>query len=137
MKPKNSPMRIRQNHHVLAVHSFAKTDAFFVDLLGFEVVHEDGGDWRFYRRDETLVMAGTCLEDPLPRATGSHSYFAYFEVDDVDSWFRTVELRIEGTGAILRKALRDEPWGQREFALESAEGHRVMIGQAIRPHSSE
>jgi len=27
-----------------------------------------------------------------------------------------------------REALRDEPWGMREFGLRTADGHRLMIG---------
>lgn len=124
-------MNIHQNHIVLAVHDLSKTDAFWVDLLGFEVSFDDGGDWRFYRRDQVLVMCGTCPDDPLPRDIGSHSYVAYFEVDDVDAWSERVEKRLDSTGATLVKPLRDEPWGQREFGLQSAEGHRVMIGQSL------
>jgi hypothetical protein len=27
------------------------------------------------------------------------------------------------------KAIKDEPWGMREFGLRTVDGHRIMVGQ--------
>ena len=117
---------IRAAHHVVAVHDFDKTDAFYRDILGFERSWSDG-NWTFYRSGAGMVMAGLCPDDLPPADLGSHSYVGYFEVDDVDAMYE----RVQATGGDVTKTLRDEPWGQREFGVRSPEGHRWMIGQSI------
>ena len=119
-------MTITSSHHVLAVHDWGATDAFYRDVLGFERTWGDG-NWTFYRLGAAMVMAGLCPDDLPPAQLGSHSYVGYFEVEDVDA-FHT---RVVERGGEITKSLRDEPWGQREFGVRSPEGHRWMIGQRI------
>ena len=52
---------------------------------------------------------------------------AYWEVDAIDDYYAT----LCANGAKIVKPLRDEPWGMREFALQTVDGHRVMVGAAI------
>jgi len=58
---------------------------------------------------------------------GDHSYFGYLVVDDAQSYFEEGKAK----GAEILKAIRDEPWGMREFALRTVDGHRLMIGQDL------
>ena len=58
---------------------------------------------------------------------GAHSYFAYLVVDDVDAYDAGVR---DADGEILED-LRTEPWGMREFAARTVEGHRIMIGSDV------
>ena len=51
---------------------------------------------------------------------GDHSYLAYIEVDNVDA----VYARAVNAGAEVMKPPTDEPWGRRELALRSPDGHR-------------
>jgi uncharacterized glyoxalase superfamily protein PhnB len=113
-------------HHVLAVHDFERTDAFYRDVLGFERFWGDG-NWTFYRLGAALIMAGLCPDDLPPARLGSHSYIGYFEVDDVDAMYA----RIVERGGDITKEIHSEPWGQREFGVRSPEGHRWMFGQTI------
>ncbi len=48
-----------------------------------------------------------------------------FTVEDVDA-FHARALR---HGADVVKPPTDEPWGRREMALRSPDGHRFMLGQ--------
>ena len=121
-------MKIIQAHHVIAVQDWAKTDAFYRDVLGFEKVWDDGGNWAFYRSGAALIMAGLCLDDLPPADLGSHSYVGYFEVEGVDGFHQKVVER----GGEITKPLRGEPWGQREFGVRSPEGHRWMFGEQIQ-----
>ena len=43
--------------------------------------------------------------------------------------------RVQAAGATLRKELRDEPWGMREFAVETGDGHRIMFGSPRAQHA--
>jgi uncharacterized glyoxalase superfamily protein PhnB len=73
-------------------------------------------------------MLGRCPDAMLASDLGDHSYVAYLRVDDVQAFHnRAVE-----AGAEITKPLTDEPWGMREFALRSVDGHRFTLGQNIR-----
>lgn len=119
-------MKILRNHHVLAVHDARATARYFVDALGFGIVHEDPG-WVFVQRDHCMIMLGECRGDVSPSELGSHSYFGYLLVDDVDAY----HAELEGRGVRPLDGVRDKPWGLREFALRTPEGHRLTVGQVI------
>ena len=69
-------------------------------------------------------MLGLC-PDVVPAAEiGDHSYVAYLRVDDVDSF----HARAVDADAEILKPPTDEPWGMREMALRSPDGHRYMLG---------
>jgi uncharacterized glyoxalase superfamily protein PhnB len=51
----------------------------------------------------------------------------YFEVDDVTGLHTDLVAR----GAQMVKALRTEPWGMREFGIETIDGHRLMLGEDV------
>jgi uncharacterized glyoxalase superfamily protein PhnB len=74
-----------------------------------------------------MIMAGEEKDALHPTELGDHNYFAYMVVDDIRSYYDEVTR----AGANIRKHLRDEPWGVREFALQTVDGHRIMFGQAI------
>ena len=113
--------------YVIAVPDLERSAHYYREVLGFEV-HEVGDPgWRFFVRDRCCVMAGEC-PDAVPAAElGDHSYFAYWEVDDIERWHADLETR----GAVFIKPLRDESWGMREFGIRTVDGHRIMFGGPI------
>ena len=68
-------------------------------------------------------MAGWCPDVIPPSEIGDHSYFAYLQVNEIDSFYASVH----ASGAQVCKSIRDEPWGMREFGLVTADGHRIMF----------
>lgn len=118
---------ILKNHYVLAVPDSARSARFFVDVLGFEAMPVDDDGWRFVRKDNLIVMLGSCPNAIPPDQLGDHSYFAYLVVDDVDDYFE----QIRAAGAETANEPTDEPWGMRQFGLATPDGHRIMIGQTI------
>ena len=117
---------ILQNHYVLAVPDARASARFYVDALGFRVVAEPDG-WVFVSKDQCLIMLGSCPDDLPPGELGCHSYFGYLVVDDVDRCY--AELAEKGVTPLGK--LADEPWGMREFALRTPDGHRIKIGQVL------
>ena len=112
---------------VIAVPELEASAAFYRDVLGFEV-HEFGDPgWRLYARGECEIMAGECPDAIPPAELGDHAYFAYLVVDDAAGYHADVA----AAGAEILKPLRDEPWGMREFAVRTVDGHRIMIGQEL------
>ena len=117
---------ILQNHHVLAVHDVRRSARFYVETLGFKIVREPPG-WIFVARDNCLIMLGECPDDMDPHDLGCHSYFAYFRVADADVYYRDLQAK----KADLLSKIEDKPWGMREFALRTVDGHRITIGHSI------
>ena len=115
---------IKETRYVIAVSDLAESANFYRDVLGF-TVHEVGDPgWRFFVKDGFCVMAGECPDAIPPRDMGDHSYFAYIVVDDIDDYFEAIKAK----GAEILKEIRDEPWGMREFAIRTSDGHRIMFG---------
>ena len=112
---------------VLAVLDLPKTSDYFETALGFHLEWEDGTNWRTLSRDGVRVMLGHCPDAVPPAAIGDHSYFGYWLIDDVDA----LHVEISQRGAIILQPPTDRPWGRREMALATPDGHRIMIGQQI------
>jgi len=115
------------SHPVLAVHDLEGEAAWYTEVLGCENMEVDAGNWIFCAAGGVEFRLGRCLDAPLASEIGDHSYVAYLVVDDVDAFFE----RAKRAGAAVRKEPTDEPWGMREMAVASPEGHRFMVGQDI------
>jgi uncharacterized glyoxalase superfamily protein PhnB len=114
---------IKRCMYVLAVPDLARSSAFYRDVLGFNI-HSMAPGWLSYVKDSCHIMAGECADAIPPRDLGDHSYFGYLVVDQVDGYYQ----RMIACSVEIVKALRDEPWGMREFGLRTVDGHRLMIG---------
>jgi uncharacterized glyoxalase superfamily protein PhnB len=112
---------------VIAVPDLAASAAYYEEVLGFAIRGIGDPGWRIYAKDACTIMAGHCPDALPPAELGDHAYFAYVEVEGIDGYFEAVRAK----GARIRKSLRDEPWGMREFAVQTIDGHRIMFGQAI------
>ena len=119
-------MAILQNHYVLAVRNVHDSATFYVDKLGFRVSAEPPG-WIFVSKDNCMIMLGECPDDMPPSQLGSHSYFAYLRVDDVNACYS----QLQHNGVTTLGPLTDQPWGMREFSITTPDGHRMAIGQSI------
>jgi predicted enzyme related to lactoylglutathione lyase len=120
--------KVMRTSFVIAVPDLEASAAFYRDVLGFTVDDPDSvPGWRFYSLGACTIMAGRCPNAINPAKLGDHSYFAYLEIDDIDVYYQSVR----AAGAQICQALRDEPWGMREFCLRTVDGHRIMFGSPI------
>lgn len=113
---------------VLAVNDLERSVRFYVDQLGFtEDLQAEG--WAFLHRGACHLRLGHCA-DAVPMAkTPDHSWFAYLTVDDAQALFQSlVRNRVE-----IWHPLADKPWGMREFAIVTPDGHRIVFGQDLVP----
>ena len=115
--------------YVLAVRDLEGSAAYFRDVLGFTPVWRDEDRWQGLRRGNVGVNLGHCPADLAPAALGSHNYFGFFATDDVDR----LHAEFEAKGAIIVAGPADKPWGWREMAVATPEGHRMMFAQRIQP----
>ena len=119
-------MAIVHTSFVLAVPDLAEASSYWREVLGFTRQMQPEG-WDFLIRDGCRVMLGECIDDLAPAVLGSHSYFGYFTVDDIDAYHREIAAR----GAIIPSPPTDRPWGMREMVVHTPQGHRMMFGQQI------
>lgn len=108
---------------VLAVHDLDRSAAWYRKVLGCETHDADPGNWTFCRSGTVRFMLGRCPDATPATDLGDHSYLAYLRVDDVDAFHK----RACDAGAEVLKPPTDEPWGMREMALRSPDGHRFML----------
>ncbi len=116
---------------VLAVPDLDRSARYFRDVLGFRVRWEDAADWRLVERDGVRVMLGHCPRDLRPAELGSHRWFGYVDVDDVDALYAEITAR----GA-ESSAPADRPYGMREIVVTTTDGHRIVFGQESRAPSA-
>jgi uncharacterized glyoxalase superfamily protein PhnB len=123
---KDSSVQFVRTSFVLAVPNSERSARYWCDVLGFKLQMTPPG-WHFVVRDSCRVMLGECPADMSPADLGSHSYFGYIEVTDLDSYHDEIAAR----GAIITSPPSDKPWGMREMAVQTPDGHRVTFGQSL------
>lgn len=120
--------RIVDSRCVLAVRDLRAATRFYVDVLGFRRDFGDGSDgWSFLSRDSFKLMLGECSDAMPASELGDHSYVAYLVVEGVDRLHAEVSAR----GAEIISPPATEPWGMREFAVRTPDGHRIRFGEPV------
>ncbi len=117
----------RSSTFVLAVPDLDRSSAYFRDALGFRLEWPTGIGWQLAARDGVRIMIGHCPDVMPSSATGDHSYFGYFHVDNADS----VHEELVRRGALILQPPADKAHGMREFTVGTPDGHRMMIGQDL------
>ena len=120
--------RIVHSRCVLAVRDLKISTRYYTDVLGFTKDPIDADGWSFLTRDNFRVMLGECPDERPAGELGDHSYFVYWNVDDVDQFYREIAAR----GALLTSEPADKPWGLREFGLRTPDGHRITCGEVMQ-----
>ena len=116
-------MVIRRIVADLATDDIAATRAFYVDLLGMEVVMDQG--WIV-----TLSSKASGAGHPPPQlsimtqgGSGTPVPHLSIEVDDVDA----VHHRAVAAGHEITYGITDEPWGVRRFFVKDPAGRILNI----------
>ena len=115
---------------VLAVLDLKASTRYYMDVLGFSKDPINAEGWSFLTRDTFRVMLGECLGERPASELGDHSYFVYWNVDDVDQFYQEILAK----GALVISEPSDKPWGLREFGLRTPDGHRITCGELISGH---
>jgi len=115
--------RITKIRFVIAVPDLESSAAFYRDVLGFAIHSIPDPGFLFYTSGDCTIWAGECADALHPSQLGDHSYFAYLQIEGIDSFYEPVR----AAGAEICKTIRDEAWGMREFGLVTADGHRIMF----------
>lgn len=122
--------KITHTRYVLAVQNLEASVHFYTQKMGFEIRFQFPG-WCYLGRDTFVVMLGECADEPPASELGDHSYMAYIEVDGIESLYE----EYRQNGVKIRKSLRTEDWGMKEFSVQTIDGHRMMFGEETKPTS--
>lgn len=114
------------NRYVLAVKDLPVSVKYYQEKLGLQSVWHGEG-WHFLKRDSFFVMLGECPDDRSAFEIKNHSYFAYIDVEGIDQ----LHAEYFKAGADIIYPLKNKPWKQREFGIQTVDGHRIMFGQKI------
>lgn len=111
---------------VLAVKDLAASKQFYLEKLGF-VADFDVEGWSFLSRGACSLRLGHC-PDAIPMSQAQdHSWFAYLHVQDAAGLYRECVTK----GVEIWHKLADKPWGMREFAIVTPDGHRIVFGEEL------
>ena len=119
--------RIVNSRCVLAVRDLQISTRYYVEVLGFSKDAIDAEGWSFLTRDKFRVMLGECQDEKPASELENHSYFAYWNIDGIDEFYREIATR----GALVTSQPSNKPWGLREFTLRTPDGHRITCGETI------
>jgi uncharacterized glyoxalase superfamily protein PhnB len=112
---------------VLAVRDLKVSTSYYLDVLGFSKDPIEAEGWTFLTRDTFRVMLGECRDEKPASELGNHSWFAYWNIDNVDEFYR----EIVSKGALVTSQPANKPWGLREFTMTTPDGHRITCGETI------
>jgi len=113
------PMAVTRIVPDLKSHSLPATTAFYVDVLGLEVVMNMGWIVTLAAPGNPKLQISLMSED----ATAPVVPVASIEVDDVDVTYALAEER----GAEIVHPLTDESWGVRRFFFRDPDGNVVNV----------
>lgn len=111
---------------VLSVNDLDASVRFYTQKLAFaEDLRVDG--WAFLSRGACRLRLGHCPDSVPASQAPDHSWFAYLHVRDAAGLFAEVV----ANGVQVWHPLADKPWGVREFAVVTPDGHRIVFGEPI------
>jgi catechol 2,3-dioxygenase-like lactoylglutathione lyase family enzyme len=106
----------------------AESKAFYTDILGFGITFENDFYLLLHTPGRTSELSFLLPDHPSQQALfrkpfqGQGMYLT-IEVEDVDKIYQ----EIQNKGIEIKIALRDEPWGDRHFAIEDPNGVGIDI----------
>ncbi len=132
----NQQKAMKLNAGILTT-KLAESKAFYTDVLGFGVTFEN----EFYLLVHTPNHQAE-LSFLLPNHPSQQPFFhkpflgqgmyLTIEVDDVDALYH----RLKTMGVSIQVELRDEPWGDRHFAIEDPNGIGIDLVKYSPPQGN-
>jgi catechol 2,3-dioxygenase-like lactoylglutathione lyase family enzyme len=127
-------MHIKDLYSVIITDKRAECRDFYVHWFGFDVVFE--ASWFVYlaaRGEHAFGIAFMTPDHPSqppgPDTFNGKGVFTTVQVADARAEFE----RLRGAGLPIAYGLRDEPWGQRRFAVYDPAGTWIDIVEPIEP----
>lgn len=103
--------------------------SFFVDRLGFEVLHRNPG--YAYVQRETVGFRIMWAEEATVKPKGVGGFAYYIDVRDVDAVVAELTPRLADLPPGDVHGPVNQGYGQREFMIRAPDGDVLVFGQAI------
>lgn len=106
----------------------AETKAFYTKNLGFGVTFENEFYLLMHTPNQETEISFLLPEHPsqqplFHKAFAGHGMYLTIEVDDVDKLYKEIKQK----GIAIKIDIRDEPWGDRHFAIQDPNGIGIDI----------
>lgn len=117
---------------VLPCADVRRSAEWFRDALAFTVTGlfeppgDDGAVYAIVERDGIGIHL-QIRRGPAPAPRDAIDTDVYVTVDDADALFE----RCRAAGVTIHRPIEDEPYGMRDFAIETPDGHRIAFGAPI------
>jgi catechol 2,3-dioxygenase-like lactoylglutathione lyase family enzyme len=123
---KNSP-KMKLNAGIVTA-KMAETKAFYLQNLGFGVSFENEFYLLLHTPDHSAELSFLLPNHPSQQALFHPAFpgqgvYLTIEVEDVDKLYHELKQR----GVSIHLELRDEPWGDRHFAIQDPNGINIDI----------
>ncbi|WP_073061058.1 VOC family protein [Fodinibius roseus] len=128
---KQSAMKLNAG---IITEKLPETKAFYTEILGFGITYEN----EFYllmhtpnkQAEISFLLPDHPSQQPLFKdAFSGKGVYLTIEVEDVDAKYQELKEK----GADIKIDLRDEPWGDRHFAIEDPNGVGIDIVEYHQP----
>ena len=128
---KPGAMRLADTYPVIVTDKLTACRDFYVRRLGFEIAFE--ASWFVYLSSGTNGIAFMSTDHPSqppgPEKFEGRGAFLTLQVDDARAAFA----QLKAAGTPIAYPLRDEPWGQRRFAIVDPAGLWLDVVQQTQP----
>lgn len=123
-KTDDKPMRFGRVAAMLPVRDMARATAFYIDVLGFQAVFQNGDPVGFM----ILKREGAEIHLTLqPGHKAADFNVAHMMVENVDALHDLIQKQ----GLRVIKRLQDKDYGLRAFVFEDPDGNRIDVGEPI------
>lgn len=121
--PQQKPFESMQLNAGIVTEKLAETKAFYQEVLGFGVSFENDFYLLLHTPNEgaqlSFLLPNHPTQQPFFQAPfqGQGMYLT-IEVEDVDALYKSIKAK----GVEIQVEMRDEPWGDRHFAIRDPNG---------------
>jgi len=125
-KPKNN-IAMKMNAGIVT-SKLQETKSFYMTVLGFGITFENDFYLLMHTPDNSgeisFLLPDHPSQQPLfQKAYDGHGMYLTIEVEDVDKWYE--DIKMKKIPIIID--IRDEPWGDRHFAIKDPNGIGIDI----------
>lgn len=134
---KKMPTHMKLNAGILT-EKIAETKAFYTENLGFGVTFENEFYLLIHTPDESAQLSFLLPNHPSQQPffhapfQGQGMYLT-IEMEDVDQLYKS----LKDKGIPIKVEIRDEPWGDRHFAIEDPNGIGIDFVKYTAPTEDE
>jgi catechol 2,3-dioxygenase-like lactoylglutathione lyase family enzyme len=124
----NNPQKIMKLNAGIVTEKLAETKAFYLNYLNFGVSFENEFYLLLHTANKQYELSFLLPNHPSQQAIFHQAFngkgmYLTLEVDEIDS----IYAKLKKLGLQIKIDLRDEPWGDRHFAIEDPNGIAIDI----------